>query len=133
MLACAAAGAQTIDWPKPSSITLGAQPSDSPNCRSPAAAIGVDPAKQAHNGEVKAMSSMRALLILLMFVPALLYAQLDRGSIVGTVSDPTAAAIPGVKLVVQNTATEDTYPAETNSVGQYLVPNLPTWPLLDYV
>ena len=74
------------------------------------------------------MSSMRVLLIPLMFVPALLYAQLDRGSIVGTVSDPSASHIPGVKLVVKNTATEATYPAETNSLGQYLVPNLPAGP-----
>jgi hypothetical protein len=79
------------------------------------------------------MSSMRALLILLMFVPALLCAQLDRGSIVGTVSDPTVAAIPGVKLVVQNTATEDTLSGGDQFGRPVPGSQSAAWPLLDYL
>ena len=71
------------------------------------------------------MRSFRFALVSLMLVPGLLFAQLDRGSIVGAVTDQTGAVIPGVKLQVRNAATGSAYDAVSNDTGQYSVPNLP--------
>jgi hypothetical protein len=57
-----------------------------------------------------------------------LHAQLNRGSLTGTVTDPTGAVVPGVKITIQNTATNATYETESNAAGQYTMPNLPTGP-----
>ncbi len=53
------------------------------------------------------------------------YAQLDRGTLTGTVTDTSGAAIPGVRIVVQNVATGAQYPTQANETGQYRLPNLP--------
>ena len=52
-------------------------------------------------------------------------AQQDRGTFVGTVTDPTGAAIPNVKVGIVQTATNVRVDTVTNEVGQYRVPNLP--------
>lgn len=74
------------------------------------------------------MISFRFALVSLMFVPVLLFAQLDRGSIVGAVTDQTGAVVPEVKLQVRNAATGAAYAAVSNDTGQYSVPNLPAGP-----
>ena len=71
---------------------------------------------------------LHKLIFLLAFIPGMMLAQLDRGSIVGTVTDPSSASIPGVKLEIRNAATGAAYNAETNESGQYAVPNLPAGP-----
>jgi hypothetical protein len=53
------------------------------------------------------------------------FAQLDRGSITGTVFDSTGAAIPGAKVTVRQAETQTTWQSQTNSAGQYTVPYLP--------
>ena len=52
-------------------------------------------------------------------------AQQDRGTIVGTVTDPSGATIPGVAVVATHVETNQAYSSLTNGVGQYRVPNLP--------
>jgi hypothetical protein len=52
-------------------------------------------------------------------------AQQDRGTLVGTVTDPTGAAIPGVSVTITHVQTNQRYDTVTNVVGQYRVPNLP--------
>ncbi|MBV9265835.1 MAG: carboxypeptidase regulatory-like domain-containing protein, partial [Acidobacteriaceae bacterium] len=47
------------------------------------------------------------------------------GTIIGTVTDPSGAAIPNVAITVTNTDTSDARHTNTNSVGQYIVPDLP--------
>jgi hypothetical protein len=76
------------------------------------------------------MRLLKAAFLSFAFVPVLVFAQLDRGSIVGTVTDPSTAAIPGVKLEVRNAATGAVYTAETNETGQYSAPNLPAGPYI---
>jgi hypothetical protein len=76
------------------------------------------------------MRLLKAAFLSLAFVPVLVFGQLDRGSIVGTVTDPSTAAIPGVKLEVRNAATRAVYTAETNETGQYSAPNLPAGPYI---
>ena len=60
------------------------------------------------------------------FSALMLVAQLNRGSITGTVTDNTGAVIPNVKLTLRNTATGAVYEAASNENGQYTAPNLPT-------
>ena len=51
-------------------------------------------------------------------------AQLDRGGIVGTVSDLAGARVPGAKVTVTNTATNTGQVMQTNGEGNYSVNNL---------
>ncbi len=53
------------------------------------------------------------------------FAQQDRGTFTGTVTDPSGGAIPGVMITIKNINTGAVYNSETNEVGQYTVPNLP--------
>ena len=57
-------------------------------------------------------------------VPAL-FGQIDTGSIVGRVADPTGSAVPNAVILVTNTATNVTAATHTNSDGQYQVTALP--------
>ncbi len=64
------------------------------------------------------------------FVAGLLFAlgafgQQDRGTIVGTVTDPSGAAMPGVNIAAVHTQTNQRYESLSNGVGQYRIPNLP--------
>src|ERR1700689_3008412 len=51
-------------------------------------------------------------------------AQLDRGGIVGTVTDLAGARVTGAKVTVTNTATNTNQVMQTNSEGNYSVNNL---------
>lgn len=51
-------------------------------------------------------------------------AQVTGGTILGTVSDPTGAAIPGAQLSIENVKTNVITTATTNHDGFYTVPNL---------
>ena len=62
-------------------------------------------------------------LTLLVCVPAA--AQLDRGTITGTVTDPSGAAVPGAHVLVRNAATGLKLTTSTNRVGQYTQTGLP--------
>jgi hypothetical protein len=52
-------------------------------------------------------------------------AQIDRGTIEGSVKDPSGAVIPGAKVQIIRTATNSTYDLVTNGEGLYIAPNLP--------
>ena len=49
----------------------------------------------------------------------------DKATIVGTITDPTGAVVPGVKVTVTNTGTMVSRVVETNSAGNYIAPELP--------
>ncbi len=59
----------------------------------------------------------------LIFAGALM-AQQDRATILGTVTDPSGAVIPGVAVTVTNIETKVQTAAVTNEAGLYQVPNL---------
>jgi len=63
------------------------------------------------------------LLVLLLAAPAL--AQTVSGTILGTVTDPTGAAVPGARITVTNEGTNARYDTLTNETGSYRVPFLP--------
>lgn len=54
-----------------------------------------------------------------------LAAQQGRGTILGTVSDSSGAAVPGAKVVVTNTGTNFSFEAETSQEGFYTTPAIP--------
>ncbi len=69
-----------------------------------------------------------SVFLVVLLAGALLQGQLDRGSLTGTVTDPTGGLIPGAKVAVINTATQARYETVSSSSGQYTVPNLPPGP-----
>src|SRR5260370_32065600 len=67
----------------------------------------------------------RFRLFPLLLLSASLFAQADRGSISGLITDPTGGAVPGIALTLQNQATNLTYSTVTSSTGSYSFLNLP--------
>ena len=65
------------------------------------------------------------MLLALTFGSAHLRAQVDRGTIVGVVTDATGAVVPEAKVQVINIDTNATTDLATNGVGRYTAPNLP--------
>lgn len=53
-----------------------------------------------------------------------LLAQVERASIIGNITDKSAAAMPGVVVAVTNEATNTTIRVTTDDSGAYIVPNL---------
>ena len=64
------------------------------------------------------------LFLLLVAAPIALRAQTYYGTIVGNVTDPSGAAIPGAKVTVINTGTSTKSVATTSNTGSYTVPQL---------
>src|SRR2546427_6724721 len=65
------------------------------------------------------------LLALLVFLPSLAFAQVDTGTISGTVRDTSGAVVPDAMVTVRNTATGVTRTAQTGGDGVYTFPALP--------
>ena len=70
----------------------------------------------------------RGLVIRLPFVflmtLVLALAQTDRGTITGTVTDPTGAVVPGATIHARNTATGAEYDTVSTATGNYTIPSL---------
>ena len=64
------------------------------------------------------------IALVVLFSGVSLYAQVDMGSIMGTVRDPSRAAVPAAKVVITNTATNIPESVMTNSSGEYVAPLL---------
>src|SRR5689334_16751872 len=65
-------------------------------------------------------------LSLLLFGLSALWAQSDRGTITGTVSDPAGAVVPAAALTLTNTGTAAVYDTVTTATGNYTLPSLPS-------
>src|SRR5690349_6931682 len=70
---------------------------------------------------------MRASVLrgLLFLTAAALFAQSDRGTMTGTISDPAGAVIASAAVQARNTDTGATYPVEASATGNYTIPQLP--------
>lgn len=68
------------------------------------------------------VSSLAILLV--MFSPALLFGQSEKGAILGIVTDSTGAAVPGASVTITNLATKTTQTFTTNGEGRYEAPFL---------
>src|SRR5215510_7708024 len=66
-----------------------------------------------------------SIFVLCLFNVSALWSQTATGRIVGTVSDPTGALIPGASISVTNVNTQVTYDTITNEQGLYQAPLLP--------
>ena len=73
-------------------------------------------------------SALKVVVFLLCWIcvgTGMLFAQIDRGSIVGQVTDPTGAVVPGAKIQVTNVNTNTSIALEANEQGLYTASNLP--------
>jgi len=64
------------------------------------------------------------LALLLLSAPSRLVAQTATGSIVGTVTDPSGAVLPGVTVTIKSTTTGLTETRSTTATGTYSVLSL---------
>jgi outer membrane receptor protein involved in Fe transport len=67
----------------------------------------------------------RILLVFVLLATLNLAAQTFRGTILGTVTDPTGAVVAGAKVTVKNTGTGLERATETSGDGSYSLPELP--------
>jgi hypothetical protein len=65
------------------------------------------------------------LLALLATACCCMFAQADRGTITGTISDATGALIPGAKVNLTNVDTGAHYDTVTTGTGNYTIPSVP--------
>jgi long-subunit fatty acid transport protein len=73
-----------------------------------------------------ATSPVRTILIaLLSFLAPLAFAQTERTSITGTVTDQSKASIDNASVTIRNVATNVTNKTTTNSAGLYFITSLP--------
>ena len=72
----------------------------------------------------KHTARVATVLTFALFVPTVLFAQMTRGSIGGTVRDSSGAVVPGVTVTVTNVATNVTVTVVSDSQGFYRAPAL---------
>src|ERR1035438_5203389 len=70
------------------------------------------------------MRFIRAVTCFLLFFVAA-FAQSDRGTITGTVTDPSGAVVPNAAMVAVNTETGTQFPIVTSDTGNYTAASLP--------
>src|SRR4029079_8892005 len=73
-------------------------------------------------------SSIPRALPLILLLASVVSAQTFRGTILGTVTDPNGAVVPGAKVTVKNTSTGLERSTTTDESGNYSVPELPIGP-----
>ena len=69
--------------------------------------------------------NLNLMFILICCTSVICLAQSDRGSMSGTVTDPSGAAVTGAKVTVTNTAMGTQNSTVTTGAGNYTVPQLP--------
>ena len=74
------------------------------------------------------MYHMRILVFASLFLCAPVFAQSDRGTITGTISDPAGAVVTGAPIEAKNAETGATYQAASSATGNYTLPQLPAGP-----
>jgi len=68
---------------------------------------------------------VRTVLVFVLLALVSLSAQTFRGTILGTVTDPSGAVLPGAKVTVKNVATGLERTTDTSADGSYALPELP--------
>lgn len=71
------------------------------------------------------MSPLKRFFLLAGLVSVCLWGQQDRATLVGTVTDPSGAVVPQVKVTIVQTTTNLAVETQTNESGQFRAPNLP--------
>jgi hypothetical protein len=68
---------------------------------------------------------MRRIYVALFCLSTTLFAQVDRGTITGTITDPTGAIVAGATIRIVSESTNASQQAATSSAGTYGFFNLP--------
>ncbi len=68
--------------------------------------------------------SVLGLWLVVALIPAPVPAQIDMGSVAGTVKDPGGAVVPGAQLKLINDATGVTQTTKSTSTGSYVFPEV---------
>lgn len=71
------------------------------------------------------MSRASLAICALIFAAVPVFCQQGRGTLSGTVTDATGAAVPGCTITIVNTGTNASFPAVSNDAGYYTAPSLP--------
>ena len=71
------------------------------------------------------MSTKFVAIALFVLLTLTAFAQSDRGTITGTISDPAGAVVPNAQVEVRNTGTGTTYQASSSGTGNYTLSSLP--------
>jgi hypothetical protein len=77
------------------------------------------------DGDMRNLRRLSLLIIGFLLACSAAFAQLDRGTITGIVTDQSGAVVPGVAITVTNTATGVKDNSTTNESGVYSLPLLP--------
>ena len=73
---------------------------------------------------MKALATFALILALLTFGALTAFPQAETGQILGTVTDPSGASIPGAKVTVRSVATGAERAGTTDALGNFTFPNL---------
>jgi hypothetical protein len=76
-------------------------------------------------GHSRVIRALFCALVLVLAIPFAVNAQQYSGSITGTVTDPSGAAISGATVTATNAGTNATYTATTSDLGAYTIPQVP--------
>src|SRR5438477_4286008 len=68
---------------------------------------------------------VRMMLAFIVLTSATLFAQTFRGTILGTVTDPSGAVVSGARVTAKNVATGLERTTQTSADGSYSIPELP--------
>src|SRR5579863_2505240 len=71
------------------------------------------------------MTFLVRLQIILCLAASLIFAQSDRGTITGTVTDPASAVVPGAKVTARNVDNGATFDSSTTIAGDFTITSLP--------
>ena len=74
---------------------------------------------------IRALTVVMLVALVWAGLPAAANAQATRGTILGTITDQTGAAMPGVTVVATETRTNVSYDTVTNETGNFTFPNIP--------
>src|SRR5665213_3318830 len=68
--------------------------------------------------------NLSLMFIVLCCASVLCFAQTDRGSVSGTITDPTGAVVTGAKVTITNTAMGTQSSTVTSGTGSYTIPQV---------
>src|SRR5437899_1865428 len=85
----------------------------------------VSVASRVANLAVKQFSFSRALLLCLLFLGVSSQAFGQNATVVGTITDPSGAAVANATITITHTETGQAYHLTSNGDGQYVAPDLP--------
>src|SRR5262245_8181975 len=68
---------------------------------------------------------MRSLFVCMLLVASFAFAQTDRATITGTVTDPAGAVVANAPMELRGTETGSVYPAVSSATGNYTFTQIP--------